>query len=204
MPDRDALARLPKGRHGLAGLAGMARLAGLAGLTGLTAGAGRAAGTACPARAGRPASAGCTAHAAVTAIAAVAAGATLAAIAAAAAGSTLAAIAAVTAGGIEVGWAAGGRDRWVDRVSVGSGPGGQRDQGRSQKRTRDRAESSHMTAMSQPVVRLSVSLRAKATSHLLASCQRAMTPEWVPIFVGYAHILSSCASWLLRLFRTGS
>jgi hypothetical protein len=115
----------------------------------------------------------------VTAIAAVAAGSTLAtrtAVAAAATGATLAAGAAATAGGIEVGRAADRVDV-IDHVATGHGCGRQRNHRRGQKHTRDRAESSHMTKLSQPVARLAISLRAKAISHLLASCEQAITPD---------------------------
>jgi hypothetical protein len=167
MPDRDALARLSESRERLAGLAGLAGLARFAGLTGLTTGTARcAAGTACPACAGRPAHAGRTAIATVTAIAAVATGPALATCTAVAAGSTLA---AVTARRIEVRRAADRVDV-IDHVAAGHGCGRQRDHRRSQKHTRDRAESSHMTKLSQPVARLAISLRAKAISHLLTSC----------------------------------
>jgi hypothetical protein len=121
----------------------------------------------------------------MTAIAAVAAGSTLAARTAVAALATLTAGAAVTARGIEVGRAADRADV-IGHIAAGNGCTGQRDHRRSQKHTRDRAEPGHMTEMSQFVVRLAVSPRLKATSHC------------------YVHILSSCASWLLRSFRTGS
>src|ERR1700722_14061754 len=156
MPDRDALAGLPEGRHRLAGLAG---LAGLARFAGLTAGAGCAAGTACPASAGR------TAIATVTAIAAVAAGSTLAA------GATLAAVAVVTAGGIEMGRPAHRADV-VDHVTAGHRRGGQRDHRRGQKHAGGRAEASHMMVTSRHVARLAVSRRTKENSHLPASYER--------------------------------
>src|SRR5271155_2131953 len=171
MPDRDALAGLPEGRHrlaGLAGLAGLARFARFARFAGLTAGPGCAAGTACPACAGRPASAGRTAHATVTAVAAVTAGSTLAAVAAVTAGSTLAAIAVVTAGGIEMDRAADRADV-VDHVTAGHRRGGQRDHRRGQKHAGGRAEASHMMVTSQHVARLAVSRRTKEKSHLPAS-----------------------------------
>src|SRR5271155_41870 len=159
MPDRDALAGLPEGRHrlaGLAGLAGLARFARFARFAGLTAGPGCAAGTACPACAGRPASAGRTAHATVTALAAVTAG------------SPLAAIAVVTAGGIEMDRAADRADV-VDHVTAGHRRGGQRDHRRGQKHAGGRAEASHMMVTSQHVARLAVSRRTKEKSHLPAS-----------------------------------